>query len=516
VPIFQGELDLYGALDAIQADPCRMPKQREFISCAEPNAAYVGGVGSGKSVALVTTAILNCANDPNGFSLIGRLNMPALESSTMKTFLEMIPDGYGEWADTKKTYTFANGHVVIFKHLDMTDPKIAGHIKSMNLSAAYVDEATEVSEEIYFLLLSRLRRKTAPRHMVRLASNPAGHDWIWRHFFDPQRKSKWQENNRGITASTFENPFLPAEYIENMVNTYPPDWADRFIYGNFSDFSDLVYKEFTEDTHVWDASKGHACFGGAPNPPESWPVIVGIDIGSDIDPWACVLVAVAPNGMLFQFEEVYGNSLLIRNIATELHSKLGPRPVDGMAYDYANRQAALELAEHDINASPAMKEVRPGLFKTAQYMHIDPRLEHPFKQGRKGSPRFFLSSACLHTRRELSGYKWAKDRGGTATGEPSHENSHSPDAIRYALHTFRPLPEKLSPPKLWENPALDMASVMYWKDFEKYKDKMEKFKPHYVSDSSPRTVQEWARLAASAPRKFQRPAFSKFMRVGRA
>src|SRR5262249_47912424 len=142
-------------------------------------------------------------------------------------------------------------------------------------------------------------------------SNPAGHDWMWRHFFDPERKKSWKDRNQGITMSTFENPFLPAEVIENWKAIYPPDWAERFLHGHFSDFSDLVYKEYNEDIHVWDATVGHPFFKGDCNPPKDWPVIVGMDIGSDIDPWAIVLVAVAPNGMLFQYEEVYGNSLLI-------------------------------------------------------------------------------------------------------------------------------------------------------------------------------------------------------------
>jgi PBSX family phage terminase large subunit len=507
--ILTGELDFHTAIDSLP----RMPKQREFISCPERNAAYVGGQGSGKSVSLCTSLILNAANDPHGFSLVGRLNMPALETSTMKTFLELVPEEYGEWADTKKTYNMSNGHQIIFRHLDISDPKVVGHVKSMNLSAAYVDEATEVSEEVYFLLVGRLRRKTAPRHIVRLASNPAGHDWIWRHFFDPERKQSWKDNNRGITASSMENPFLPEEYIQNMLNTYPADWADRFIYGHFSDFSDLVYKEFTEESHVWDAAKAYAMFGGSNVPPKNWPVIVGIDIGSDIDPWAICLVAVAPNGMLFQFEEVYGNSLLIRTIAQELHLKLGERVIDGMAYDYANRQAALELAEYNINGYPAIKEVRPGLFKTAQYMHVDPRLEHPFNAKVKGSPRFFISSDCINTRRELSAYKWAKDRSGTATGEPSHENSHSPDAVRYALHTFRPLPEKLSPPKLWENPALDEMSRLYWFDSEKRKDNMEKFRPH---KAQPASMQEWLAQSKHRPLRFQKPNMGIFQKAGRA
>src|SRR5262249_53215035 len=160
-----------------------------------------------------------------------------------------------------------------------------------------------------------------------------------------KRRPELLESNLGITASTMDNPFLPAEYVQNMLNTYPEEWAQRFIYGSFADFSDLVYKEFSEATHVWDANVGHAVFDGQSEPPHDWPVIIGIDIGSDMDPWACTIDAVAPNGVLFQYAEVYGSSLLCADIAAQIHEKVDGRRIFGMAYDYANRQAALELGK---------------------------------------------------------------------------------------------------------------------------------------------------------------------------
>src|SRR6478609_2920366 len=411
MPTFMpGELDIYGFLENLD----QMPQQKEFITSASPNVAYVGGVGSGKTIVLMGACILNSYAEPDGFSLVGRLNMPALESTTLKTFMEMCPEHLGEYYESKKLFRMTNGHEIIFKHLDMSDPKVSSHIRSMNLSAAYVDEATEVSQEVYFTLLGRLRRKTANLHRIRLASNPAGHDWVWRNFFDPERKKALLESNMGITASTMDNPFLPESYLENMLNTYPEDWAERFIHGSFSDFSDLVYKEFTEQTHTWNPQIGHKFFGGSPNPPLKWPCIIGIDIGSDIDPWAIDISAVAPNGMLFQFGEVYGNSMLIATIAAQVNAIVGERKVLGVAYDYSNRQCALELAEHGIDGTPAIKEVEPGLFKVAQYMHIDPRIVHPFL-GTQGSPRIFISQICKNSIHEHSSYKWAKNKSGIAT-----------------------------------------------------------------------------------------------------
>jgi len=460
--IEQGEIGFDDAMRGL------LPKQKEFLRTAARNAAYVGGQGAGKSVSLCLSAILNAHADPNGFSLIGRLHMPSLKDSTMKSFLELTKSEWGEWKPSESRFLWKNGHQTVFKHLDMSDPKIVGHIKSMNLSAAYVDEATEINEEIYFLLIGRLRRKTAPRHIIRLSSNPAGHDWVWRHFFDPNRNPKFGANH-GVTAASTENTHLPKEYIENMLATYPPDWADRFIHGYFNDFSDLVYKEFSEPMHVWDSRRHQDFFSGGHLPPANWPVIVGIDIGcgTEGDPWALAFIAVSPDGRLFQFAEVYGGSLLVEEVAAQYQELMRDRYQEGMAYDYADRQSAMELAEHDVLGQDAVKDIQPGLFKCAQYFHVDPRLEHPFS-GKMGSPRYFVASHCIQTINALSSYKWAKDRSGNNTNEPSHEYSHCPDAIRYAIHTFRPLPEKVPVLAKWQNPTLNELSRMYWRDAEKH------------------------------------------------
>lgn len=490
-PILQGEVNFHGAVERL------LPHQRQFIGAEERCVAYVGGVGSGKTIALCLSAILESLNEPNGFTLIGRLNMPALENSTMKTFLELVDESWGTWAETRKKFTCSNGHVIVFSHLDINDPKVAGHIKSMNLSRAYVDEASEISDDIQRLILSRLRRKTTQFHKLRLTSNPAGHDWLWRNYFDPDRSDKLKKFNRGITATTFDNVHLSKDYVENMLASWPADWQDRYIHGHFSDFSDLIYKEFTERSHVWDAEIPHEYFQHNTMPPQNWPVIVGIDIGSDVehDPWSIPLIAVSPEGLLFQFDEIYGRGLLIANIADEYWAKLGSRPTPDIAYDYSNRQCALELAEHNIHGQPAIKEVLPGLQKVGQYMHVDPRLTHPFL-GTAGAPRYYVASHCRNTIREITAYKYAKDRAGNSTNEPAHENSHSPDAIRYAIHTYRPLPEKIPVPKVWQNPKLDEMSRLYWKDVAKQEEK---------ATEEP-TAPKWQR-----PRglKFQRPGYAR-------
>lgn len=465
---YQGELELKDAITGLE----RMPKQKEFVTSKYFAAAYVGGEGAGKSVALCTSCICNAIIEPNGLSLLGRLNMPALESTTMRTFLELVPADMGEWAEAKKTWTFSNGHPVIFRHLDISDPKVTGHIRSLNLSFAGVDEQSEISEEVFFMLTGRLRRKNVNRRIYRGSSNPAGHDWQWRNFFDPDRREDLKELNLGIGAASMENVFLPEEYHTRRKCLYPPDWYDRFVLGSFTDFTDLIYKEFSDVTHVWNDELGQEIFGGLPYPPLTWPVFAGMDVGGgeEGDPWAIPIASLAPDGNLYQFAEIYGSELRVRPIAEQFQEHLAGRMLEGMAYDYAQRAAAIELEDYGVSGQAAIKDVKPGLFKVAQYMHIDPRLTHPFT-GKEGSPRYFVAKSCANTIRELGTYKWAKDRSGNAKNEPSHANSHCPDGIRYLIHTFRPLPAELLQPKKFENKNLDVASRLYWHRVELQKEK---------------------------------------------
>jgi len=495
-----------------------MPQQKQFISSPYPGCAYIGGQGSGKTVALCTSLILNSLVEPNGHSLIGRLNYTDFADSTMQQLLELIPESLAAWHKSDKKLTFKNGHRVTFKHLDMADAKLESQLRSMSLNGAYVDEATEIEEKVYFWILGRLRRG---RCVVRLTSNPSGHDWIWRHFFDPERKIQLQEENIGITATSMDNPFNPPGYVERMINAYPPDWADRYVYGNFSEFTGLVYKEFSELTHVWDVKKRWPIFGDSGSPPHNWPVLIGIDVGSDIDPWSIVIAARAPSGMLFQYAEVYGNNMLVSDIAAQVHLKIDGRKIEGIAYDYSNRQAGIELAECGINAGPADKDIMAGLMKTTQYFHVDSRLRHPFL-GSDGAPWYYISSACEKTIQELLEFKWSKkalalkERESTSGDEApaisrptAHHASHSPDAIRYMLHTFRPLPDKLPKPRKWEAEGLDHLSREFWRADEQHRDTLQGYVPRTRQNL---TIEEWKKLASRNPVRFQRPAYARYLR----
>jgi hypothetical protein len=389
-----------------------------------------------------------------------------LRETTQSTYLALCPREIVretlEVRDGKPNkLLFKNGSEVLFRHLDITDADIQGWIRSLNLTSFLVDQAEEISEGTFNTLVGRLSLKTEPMvQFGRLVLNPAGHDWIWQRFFNPKRKEVWHKN-AGFALKTTDNAHnLTAAYLTSLTDNYPADWAERFINGSFAEFSDAVYKEFNPDIHVWDSMEWL--------PPKEWPVIVGMDIGG-IDPWSLSFIAVEPKtGTLFLFDEMYQASILVRDIADKFNEIMEDRVLDGLAYDYENQQAALELGECGVGGAPAIKEVRPGIFKVGQYLH--PSKSVPLRLFSEGKilespgpgPRLYISNRCENHIRELGSYKWEKDRKGDLTGKPQDGNDHSCDSLRYAIHTFRPEPTAAEDPKAYENPNLDVKSRLYW------------------------------------------------------
>jgi len=451
------------------------PSQQKFISDPSRFAALVGGWRAGKSVAGCLNMLLFAKQNPGQY-LIGRWNLPALEITTKRAFLAMCPK---DWATHQKQAGIvtlkSNGSQFLFRHLDV--PDLHQHLRSLNLRGFLVDEASEANEKVFMMLVGRL--SSGATRIGRVTSNPEGHNWVWSRFFNPNRAPRWKQMYSGYVVPTEENKNLPADYIQDLKDTLPEDWYERYVNSSFAEFSDLVYKEWDTNKHVYDPTMSHEFFGGRGDPPEEWPCYIGLDIGG-IDPWAFSFWRFAPNGMAFKFAEIHQAGVFVSELADLYFKALGNSNFQALAYDYENQQAALELTRYNINGGKAIKEVKPGIFTLSYYLHINPNFMNPFT-GKMGSPMAFVSSACENTIREYSSYKWAKDRTGKSVNYPQDGDDHQVSADRYMFHTFHPVGiPKLTLPS-WENPELDEASRLYWYEVHKNEEKQKRFRKHPFS-----------------------------------
>jgi hypothetical protein len=155
---------------------------------------------------------------------------------------------------------------ILFGPLDEID-----RYKSLDLGWWAVDEADKMTEEMFYILMGRLRIPNV-RLSGMLASNPPStQHWLYKKFFEST-----EEDLALFRAKTRENQVnLPKGYIERLERSYPADWRKRYLEGEQGKLmqGSAVFPDFREDLHVkscmhkpgrtllrgWDFGYHHPC-----------------------------------------------------------------------------------------------------------------------------------------------------------------------------------------------------------------------------------------------------------------
>lgn len=231
-----------------------LPKIKTWHKSPAFEKILMGGFGSGKTKALVWHVTDRCMQFERNRWLVARDTSGDLADSTMHDFLEECPSEL-IIAHRKKEgkVVLANYSEVIFRsfrsYYESVHSQKQSRLKALNLGGAAVDEVSETSEQNWRLLKGRLRLPHIPSFARELigATNPPDNDhWIAKGFDAyryPDAKDKFL-----LQVSSRDNPYLPADYIENMEKDYPPSWVSRYIDGNFGFIlkGDPVYDSFRE------------------------------------------------------------------------------------------------------------------------------------------------------------------------------------------------------------------------------------------------------------------------------
>ena len=392
------------------------PNQSKFDSCDEQVIAFFGGIGNGKTFAGILKGIKRVMNpkNPPQLGMIARQTYPELRDSTQRTFFEichmmgMLPEVHYEYRKQENRVKFVNGHEIIFRSLD--DP---AKLLSINLGWFYIDQAEEVSEEVFLTLLGRLRAVENPQCWI--TGNPLGHNWIWHRFIhDPV------PGNIIFNAKTEENIHnLPEGYVDSLKNNYNEIWINRYLYGSWDAFEGQIYPDFEPSIHV----KNH--FTVAPE----WRRFIGIDHGRT-NPTAVLWGAVDQDDVLYIYREHYeaGQDVDYHARAIQAHLNEGryetyvidPSTGAGKKDDpetIGNRYRQLKIPV--INAN---NDVQGGIDKVTEY----------FKHG-----KIFIHKSCENLIRELINYQWEQPSASrielNQPERPLKKDDHSCDALKYLV-----------------------------------------------------------------------------------
>jgi len=456
----------------IKYDP--LPKQRELHVSPKKYKFFGGGFGNGKTSAGCAEVFTLALEYPGCAGLISRKTRPELLATTMETFW----NGGGGNPDTdwpgcpqeavrshnksQSRIELINGSVIHYWPLD--DPS---KLTNLNLGWFLIDQAEEVSEEMFMMLQGRLRQLNAPRQGICLF-NPNGHDWIWKRVVSDYGTATYRDHML-VHAKTSDNPNLPVDYIDSFKN-YPEAWRKRFFEGSFDVFTGQIWPEFDPQLHVIN-----------PLPLEDWwETAEGIDHGRR-NPTAVVWAAFFSrfgHNYCFVIDEHYQAGWRVKKHADKIlrnRAELGISPlwtvIDASASQKdpnTERSVIDEYWDHGVSVVPSDRHKIARIARVAEWLTPDPDVPHPitgeFRED--GCPRLYFYKHCLNLIEHVPQYRW-KPQPPTAEEdakeEPLKKDDHDVDALGYLL-MMRPEP---GTKPFTHDPVEDPRASAYWKQWQK-------------------------------------------------
>jgi hypothetical protein len=428
----------------------------------------LGPVGSSKSSAacmeLFTRACEQKASQgvrKSRWAVI-RNTYPELKSTTIKTWADWFPMAEMRWDAPITSWLrlpLPDGTrmemEVMFFPLDR--PEEVGKLRSLELTGAWINEASEVAKAVFDMLTQRVGRFPkvsaggATWSGVVLDSNfPDDDHWLYK-IAEKNRPKDWQvfkqpgglifnggdfndRENYEVNPEAENIPNLPNgyEYYFRQLPGKSRDWIKVFVLAQYGTITDgkPIYPEWNDDLHCRRAS-----------PFEGVPLLLGFDYG--LTP-ACVVTQVSPRGQLVVLAELFGKDMGIRQFARDVvkpflslnfhgYSIQAAGDPAGMARsDTDEKTCFMELAEEGIACVPATTNSFVGRREAvAKYLT---RLVD-------GQPALLVDPGCDMIRRGFNGrYQYRRLQ---VVGEERYKDvpdkndySHLHDALQYAaLHS---------------------------------------------------------------------------------
>lgn len=255
----------------INYDPSGNKGQEDFHRSQAMYKAMVGALGSGKTATLCVEGILLSMEFPGNVGLIARNSLPELKTTTLKRFFEFLPEpAIIRWNKTDRELLIrTQGNKPSLIHFGPLDE--LGRYKSLELGWFGVDEADQMTEDMWLTLCGRLRLKGV-RYAAMLATNPTStRHWIYKRFVESP-----PQGYEVFRSKTLDNAkYLPDGYVDQLKNNYPEDWQRRYLEGEFGVIQegDPVFPDFKPTTHSrltkhipgrtimrgWDFGYHHPC-----------------------------------------------------------------------------------------------------------------------------------------------------------------------------------------------------------------------------------------------------------------
>ena len=211
------------------------PKQIEAHRCRSKYMLFGGAMGGGKSWFLCGEAIKQAMKYPGNRLVIVRKELSVLRRTTLVTFFSICPkEIIKSFNQSSLEVKFINGSSLTFLDANNSKDPLLQKLKGLEIGWFGIDEANEVSIDVYTILNTRLRwvlpNGQKPSYEGRLTSNPEP-CWLVPVFI--QTTNSDETYIRSLTTDNYDEN---SEYVRNLREAFKdsPNLLSKYLMGDWS------------------------------------------------------------------------------------------------------------------------------------------------------------------------------------------------------------------------------------------------------------------------------------------
>lgn len=344
-----------------------------------------GGTSASKTISVLIYLISVAQSNSNLTISIVSESLPHLRRGAIKDFINIMKthNYYKDerWNKSEFTYRFETGSIIEFFSADQS-AKLRGGRRDI----LFINECNNIDFNSYQELEVRTKL------FIFLDFNPVAEFWVHSEImpnFEHDFIKLTYKDNEALDPRIIQS--IESRRISN------PNWWRVFGEGEVGINEGQIYTNWELVDEV---------------PEQARLERYGLDFGYTNDPSACISIHYYNESYILN-EEFYASSLSNRNIADLLKAL----PEALVIADSAEPKSIDEIMLLGVNIKGAEKGA--GSVNQGIQLVQDQKL--------------YVTKSSTNLIKDLRNYLWKVDKAGKALNVPSHEFSHSPDALRYGL-----------------------------------------------------------------------------------
>jgi PBSX family phage terminase large subunit len=401
--------------------------QYEFLSDEETRyLALIGGYGCGKTHAFCYKTVFLAARNIGYSGAIMEPTYGMIKRVLLPKMIELLDEIGVKYSFSKSdaifTFHFAEGDTTVYCLSAENYNRMAG----MNLAFFGVDECDTINKDVarsmWNMAISRLRAGKVYQGFT--TSTPEGFKFLYEYFHAEPQEDPSIVDRKLIKGKTRDNPTLDEEFIQSMIDNYPPQLIKAYLEGEFVNLnSGSVYPNF--DRKLNHTDKSLADFPGYP-----------LHIGQDFNNNNCAsVVHVIHQGNPIAIDEISG-ALNTEQVIRIIKERYGNRHIT-MYPDASGGQNKTSAAMSDL---ALLKQAGFELNYTSKNLAVKDRVNamNGVFCNNSGIRRYLINTRiCKEYTRCLE--QQVYDKNGQPDKSATSGVDHMLDAGGYFIHRMYPI-----------------------------------------------------------------------------